>query len=151
MSIKRPTVEKIEKSDERGFIAWIKGHVKPLVGAPTLQELEKLKPAKRMLEVSLEAQHRAFRSGFRRYNELSPASRALWDLWDDLIRFERKERRREIFRKLRDLSVHFIEMDTAYRWRLQWLIQRIDKERFKLSEEDKYWFGQSDHFDHSED
>jgi len=144
-------VEKVEKTPDKGIIAWVKDRALPLLGAPTFLELEKLSPAKRLLEVLIDAQHRAFRNSFRRYDELAPACRALYDLWNELIEFEQTERRRNIFRKLRDLTVHFIDQDTAYRWRLQWAIQRLDKDKFKLSEEDKYWFGMSDQFDHSED
>jgi hypothetical protein len=144
-------IEKVEKDPKRGFVTWLKGHSLPFFGFPTVQQLDKLTPVKRMFELLLAGQHAAFSNSFRSYEQLSPSSRALYDLWNELIEFEQTERRRDIFRKMRDLSVHFVECDTAYRWRMQWAVQRLDKARFALSPEDRYWFAKSPQFDHSED
>jgi len=147
----RIEVEKIEELEGGGFLTWLKGHAYPVIGLPRKIMIHKLDPTKKLLEMAIEQIWKGFCNDFKKPEDLAPSVRELYNLFNQLLEHETTERRIRIYSKVRDLICFFLDEDTAYRWRFQWMMERVDPEKFKLTEADKYWFSKSDEFRLDED
>ena len=72
--------------------------------------------------------------------KMAPAVRELWRAMEDLENAEVVPDMKARIRLIRKVICFFLQEDDAYRFRWQWLMERIDIKKVRLTKEDKYFF-----------
>lgn len=69
-----------------------------------------------------------------------PAVRELYEKMQELEDAEVTEDMKARIRLIKKVICFFFQEDDAYRFRFQWLMERLDIKKIRLSKEDKYYF-----------
>lgn len=72
--------------------------------------------------------------------KMCPAIRELNRVLQELEDAEVVEDMKARIRLIKKVFTFFLQEDDAYRYRFQWVIERLDKSKVKLSKSDKYYF-----------
>lgn len=72
--------------------------------------------------------------------ELTEPVREIARIFNILIEAENAMRMKDRWRMAKRFVCHFLEQDDAYRFRVQWLSEKIDLKKLRLSKADKYYF-----------
>ena len=82
--------------------------------------------------------------------KMAPAVRELWRVLEDVENAEVTEDMKGRIRLIKKVLCFFLQEDDAYRFRWQWVMERLDMKKVKLSKADKYYFrGKYFKVDHS--
>lgn len=73
-------------------------------------------------------------------HRMAPAVRELWRAFEELENAEVVEDMKLRVRMFKEVLCFFLQEDDAYRYRWQWLMERLDMKKVRLSKEDKYFF-----------
>lgn len=109
-----------------GPLASLKHKVKNLVFNQVFGELERM---------SAEHKHDMLPP-----ERMVPAVRELWRVLDELENAEVVPDMKARIRLIKTVLTFFFMEDDAYRFRFQWVLERLDMKKVKLSKEDKYYF-----------
>lgn len=71
---------------------------------------------------------------------MTPAVQELWRAFEELENAEVTEDMKGRINLIKRVLCFFFQEDDSYRFRAQWLYERIDGKKFRLSKADKYWF-----------
>lgn len=72
--------------------------------------------------------------------KMCPMVRELWRAFEELENAEVTEDMKERIRLYKVVICHLFQEDDAYRFRFQWLSERINWKKIRLSKADKYFF-----------
>ena len=132
----------VKDEDGMGTITHVMGSKYPLRGCPTGPALSRLAPIKALINKIIVSRLSEFISSEIPYDQLSRPVRVLSDVFDDLINAEKLEGHKKEWRAWKKLLTYFFENDFPYRYKMQWLVERLAKRlnEIKLDEADKYHF-----------
>jgi len=143
---------------EKGIITKFDGLSYPLLAFPTSQQVNNLLPLKRAISSIVQSSANYFKQLLPHDKDgnviLSPFGRELVKAFDYLISWETNEKMKAKLEAFKWVILAILEIDTSYRWRAQFLIEKvlsgeagINLENLKLQPEDKYFFSmKADHY-----
>lgn len=114
-----------------------RGHV--LFG-PVSKAKHKVKMAFNEAYEALEELSRESKHDILPREKMLPAVRTLWDAFEDVKNAEVTEDMKERVKLWQTVLCWLMSEDDAYRFRMQYLFERVDMQKMKLSEQDKYFF-----------
>jgi len=123
-----------------GIETHIIGEKYPFKGKPTHDSLGHLTMIKALIDKLIQSRLATFIVHEMPLEELSKPSRVLYEEMDNLIDAEKLESHKKDWRNYKKVLIYFFENDLAYRYRLQWLFERMAKriDEWKLDDGDKY-------------
>ena len=126
----------------KGVMTHIIGDKYPIRGQPTAVTLKVLEPIKALFDKLITSRLPDLIIHEIPYDNLCLPARAFYDVMEDLIEAEKLEGHKRRWRKARKFLVYFLENDTPYRYKFQWIMERLAKRinEIKLIEADKYFF-----------
>lgn len=90
--------------------------------------------------VEIEKFHKENKHDFLPYEKLLPPVKVLWKAFEDLENAEVTEDMKERIKIWKTVICWWMQEDDAYRFRLQYLLERINLKKIRLSKQDKYFF-----------
>jgi hypothetical protein len=72
--------------------------------------------------------------------QMAPSVRELYRVLGDLENAEVVEDMKARIRLIKKVITFFLQEDDAYRMRMQWVLERLDMKKMKLTKADKYYF-----------
>jgi len=133
-------VSKYAKSESGGNLTYVTGEKYPMKGNPDFLALKALSPIKGILDKIFSSRLTSI-IPFNVSNEkLSGAVQEFAKGFDLLIEAEKLEGNKNRWKNMKKVICVFLEHDMPYRYKLQWMFERMDKEKIKLEESDKYFF-----------
>ena len=133
------TEARIVRPETGGTLLYIKGFEKPFPGWPDEDVIKSLDPSKQHVKEVLTFLHEAIGKYMLHPLDCCVQVRELYEGFNRLIEAETGEGLKQFWAQVRDILCVILEYDTSYRWRLSWLIEHIDIEKLKLTENDRYW------------
>ena len=133
-------VERIEFTPDGQRLTWIKDAKYPMRGVSRSSVLKLLYPFKKTLKDILTKQLNAALPYEIPQEQLTEPVREIARVFDLLIEAEEYEGMKDKWRLIKRGICMFLEEDDAYRYRVQWALEKLDKKKIKLTEADKYYF-----------
>ena len=135
------TEARIVRPEGGGIELHIKGFEKPFPGWPDEQVIRAMDPHKLEIKNLLKLFHDAIGKYMLHPLDCCVQVRELHGGFNKLIEAETGEELKQFWAQVRDIICVVLEYDTSYRWRLSWMIEQMDIEKLKLTENDRYWLG----------
>ena len=135
------TEARIIRPEAGGIELWIKGFDKPFPGWPDDDVIRALDPQKQHVRELLKLIHPHIAKHLLHPLDMCQQVRELYRGFNQLIDAETGEGMKEFWSQVRDIVCVILEYDTSYRWRMCWMLEHMDKEKLKLTENDRYWLG----------
>ena len=132
------------KSEGGGQMTHVVGEKYPMRGNPQFNALRALDPIKTLIDKIISGRIAKLIPFNVSNDRLSEPVREIARVFDLLIEAEKLEGNKKRWEAYKKVLCVFLEHDIAYRYRFQWLVERINQERVKLAEtkeyNDKYFF-----------
>ena len=130
---------RVVRSKTQGILTYIEGFERPFPGWPDERVLKALDPLKPIIRKALSFIHGRVWKALPKREDLSQQVREIYDGFSKLINAEINEGGKQFWTQVRDVVCVILEYDTSYRWRLSWMAERMDLEKLKMTENDRYW------------
>lgn len=133
-------IGKFTQDESGGQRTWVTGEKYAMRGNPQFLALKALAPLKAILKKLIVGRL----SGLIPYSvsndRFSDPVQEIARVFDLLIEAEKLEGNKKEWADIKKVICVFLEHDLAYRYRFQWILERINKEKIKLVDDDKYFF-----------
>jgi len=143
---------KLERDEEKGICMRFEGLRYKLLAVPEEWKINMLLTLKRSITAIVDslacylAKNILPKAGIDDSKALSPFCQELSKIFDHWIEMENTKRMKDKVRNLKVAVLSLLEYDTSYRWRFQYLFEKVldgsigvDIEKLKLSDDDKYF------------
>ena len=135
------TDARIVRPESGGIELHIKGFDKPFPGWPDDDVIRALDEHKQHVKELLKLIHPHIAKYMLHPLDMCQQVRELYEGFNRLIEAETDEGLKHFWARVRDIICVILEYDTSYRWRLCWMLEKMDTEKLKLNENDRYWLG----------
>jgi len=134
-------VKRLEVKDGKGLFTHIEGAKYPMRGMPREPVLKKvLDPFKAKMEKYLIEKIWEFIPHEVPESKMSEPVKEIARVFDLLIEAEEMVGMKAKWKAWKKAICLFLQEDLSYRYRFQWLAEKLNKKKIKLKEEDKYYF-----------
>lgn len=136
---------KVKVLPEGGVETYIKGHKHPYPGFPTEERTSVLHSLKAVLPMAIKVVYKGMLKSKKNViikdpKHYSKAVREIYRLFDVLAKRENLPAMKRRWVVMRDVLCSVLELDDAYRFRMQDVLSELNKDKIKLTEADKYFF-----------
>jgi hypothetical protein len=132
-------VERLEFKDGQRY-TYLKGAKYPMRGVSRSSVLKLLYPFKKSLLNMLTKELNNLFPHEVPQEELTEPVKEIARVFDLLIEAEEYEGMKNKWRMIKRGICMFLEEDDAYRYRVQWAVEKLNRKKIKLTKEDKYYF-----------
>ncbi|MBU0959877.1 MAG: hypothetical protein KKB31_08060 [Nanoarchaeota archaeon] len=128
------------KDGAKGRELHIVGSKYPMKGNPNPIGLKAIGPLKSLFDKILQSRISAIIPHEINQDKLTPICKELARVFDLLIEAESLYGMKQRWLNYKRVMIFFLENDLAYRYRMQWMLQRMNLKKIALDDGDKYYF-----------
>ena len=133
-------IAKMEISPEGGELTHVMGEKYAMRGNAKFLALRALEPIKAIIDKIITSRLVNLIPFSVSNEKLTPPVQELARVFDLLIEGEKLEEHKKQWKAYKKVFCVFLEHDFPYRYKLQWILERLNIDKMKLTDGDKYFF-----------
>ena len=133
-------IAKMAISPEGGELTHVMGEKYPMRGNPSFMALKAIEPIKAIIDKIITSRLANIIPFSIANEKMTPPVQELARIFDLLIEAEKLEGNKKRWKAYKKVFCTFFQNDFPYRYKLQWALEKMNMDKIKLTDGDKYFF-----------